>query len=313
VDLPPPAPGPGQILIQVEYCGLCRTDLHLAEGELPPEHLPVIPGHQAVGKVVDQGPGVLRFQPGQPVGLAWLRRACGVCKFCRSGRENLCTQARFTGLHRDGGLAEIAVAHEDFVYPLPESLKGPEAAPLLGAGVLAYRALKASGVQCGGTVGLYGFGAAAQLALMVARQWGCQVYVFSRSQAHQKLAREMGAVWAGQPQAAPPLPLDAAIMLAPAGNLAPAALAALDRGGVLVLAATYLTPLPSLDLARHLAQDKTLRSITAHTRRDAQEWLDLAIKARILPRVETFALEEANEALKRMKEGKLNGAAVVVM
>lgn len=310
-ELPPPVPGPGQVLIQVHYCGICHTDLHLVEGELPLEHLPIIPGHQVVGLVVDQGPGVLRFQPGDRVGLAWLYHACGICKFCRSGRENLCAQAQFTGLHRDGGYAEMVAAYEDFVYRLPEGLGEKSAAPLMGAGIIGYRALKLSGIQPGGTLGLFGFGAAAHIAIQVARHWDCRVFVFSRSPGHRKLARELGAAWVGQAQDTLPEKLDSAVIFAPAGALVPEALRLLDRGGALALVGIYLPAIPALDYERHLSYDKTIRTVTAGTRQDGQELLELAVKIPLAPRVGVFPLEDANRALRLLKESKINGAGVL--
>lgn len=313
VDLPPPVPGPGQVLIRVSFCGICHTDLHTVEGELPPARLPIIPGHQVVGQVVDQGPGVFRFRPAQRVGLAWLRYACGVCKFCRRGRENLCAQARFTGLHRDGGYAELAVALEDFVYQLPEGFPDQNAAPLLCAGIIGYRALKLSDIQPGGRLGLYGFGASAHIAIQVARHWNCEVFVFTRSPGHQELAKQLGAAWVGQAQDNPPAKLDSAIIFAPAGNLVPEALRHLDRGGTLALAGIYMSPVPPLDYEKHLYYEKTIRSVTASTRRDGQELLELAARIPILPKVQLFPLAQANEALKLLKAGQIDGAGVLAV
>jgi propanol-preferring alcohol dehydrogenase len=313
VDLPPPVPGPGQIVIQVSHCGLCHTDLHTVEGELPLERLPVIPGHQVVGQVIDQGPGVLNFQPGDRVGLAWLFKACGNCHFCLGGQENLCESAEFTGLHRDGGYAEQVVAEADFVYPLPGNFQGESAAPLLCAGIIGYRALRLSDIKPGGRLGLYGFGASAHIAIQVARHWACEVMVFTRSPSHQKLARELGAIWAGQAQDTPPNKLDAAIIFAPAGELVPEALRVLDRGGTLALAGIHMSAIPSLDYNHHLYFEKTVRSVTASTRQDGRELLKLAAQIPIRPHVQLFPLAEANQALKLMKAGAIDGAAVLVM
>ncbi|MGQ9687429.1 MAG: zinc-dependent alcohol dehydrogenase family protein [Desulfobaccales bacterium] len=313
VELPPPLPGPGQIVIQVSHCGVCHTDLHTVEGELPLERLPIIPGHQVVGRVVDQGPGVMRFHPGDRVGLAWLFRTCGVCRYCHSGRENLCESAEFTGLHRDGGYAEQVVADADFVYPLPADLPGESAAPLLCAGIIGYRALRLSEIKPGGRLGLYGFGASAHIAIQVARYWGCEVLVFTRSPGHQELARQLGAVWVGKAQDTPPTKLDAAIIFAPAGALVPEALRVLDRGGTLALAEIYMTAVPSLDYEKHLYYEKTVRSVTASTRQDGRELLDLAARIPIHPKVQLFPLSEANQALKLVKAGKVDGAAVLVI
>jgi alcohol dehydrogenase, propanol-preferring len=313
VDLPPPVPGPGQIVIQVSHCGVCHTDLHTVEGELPLERLPVIPGHQVVGQVVDQGPGVLNFQPGDRVGLAWLFKTCGSCRFCLGGQENLCESAEFTGLHRDGGYAEQVVAEADFVYPLPGNFPGESAAPLLCAGIIGYRALRLSGIKPGGRLGLYGFGASAHITIQVARNLGCEALVFTRSPNHQKLARELGAVWAGQAQDTPPHKLDAAIIFAPAGELVPEALRVLDRGGTLALAGIHMSAIPPLDYNRHLYFEKTVRSVTASTRQDGREFLKLAAQIPIRPQVQLFPLAEANQALKLLKAGGIDGAAVLVM
>jgi propanol-preferring alcohol dehydrogenase len=313
VDLPPPVPGPGQIVIQVSHCGVCHTDLHTVEGELPLERLPVIPGHQVVGQVIDQGPGVLSFQPGDRVGLAWLFKACGNCRFCLGGQENLCESAEFTGLHRDGGFAEQVVAEADFVYPFPGNFPGESAAPLLCAGIIGYRALRLANIKPGDRLGLYGFGASAHIAIQVARHWGCEVLVFTRSPNHQKLARELGAVWAGQAQDTPPAKLDAAVIFAPAGDLVPEALRVLDRGGTLALAGVHMSAIPSLDYHHHLYFEKTVRSVTASTRQDGNELLELAAKIPIKPHVQLFPLAEANQALKLLKAGGIDGAAVLVM
>jgi len=313
VDLPPPVPGPGQIVIQVSHCAVCHTDLHTVEGELPLERLPVIPGHQVVGRVIDQGPGVFNFQPGDRVGLAWLFKACGSCRFCLSGRENLCESAEFTGLHRDGGYAEQVVAAADFVYRLPDNFPAESAAPLLCAGIIGYRALHLSGIKPGGRLGLYGFGASAHIAIQMARHHGCEVLVFTRSPNHRKLARELGAIWAGQAQDTPPAKLDAAIIFAPAGDLVPEALRVLNRGGTLVLAGVHLSAVPPLDYQQHLYFEKTVRSVTASTRQDGRELLDLAAKIPIRPHVRLFPLAEANQALQLLKRGGIDGAAVLVM
>lgn len=311
VDLPPGAPGRGEILIQVSHCGVCHTDLHTVEGELPLKRLPVIPGHQVVGRVLELGPGTHRFQPGDRVGLAWLFKACGKCRFCRRGRENLCEAAEFTGLHRDGGYAEVVVAAEDFVYPLPPELPGEHVAPLLCAGIIGYRALRLSDIQPGGRLGLYGFGASAHLAIQVARYWGCEVYVFTRSPGHQELARQLGAVWVGQAQDTPPVKLDAAVIFAPAGNLVPEALRVLDRGGTLALAGIHMSPVPSLDYQKHLYFERTVRSVTASTREDGRELLALAARIPLTTQVQVFPLAEANRALQLLKQGQINGAAVL--
>jgi propanol-preferring alcohol dehydrogenase len=313
VDLPAPVPGPGQVLIRVNYCGVCHTDLHTVEGELPLERLPLIPGHQMVGRVGECGPGVQRLKTGDRVGLAWLHHTCGACRFCLSGRENLCEQAKFTGLHQDGGYAELAVAYEDFVYPLGEGFPDQAAAPLLCAGIIGYRALKQSGIRPGGRLGLFGFGASAHIAIQVARYWGCEVSVFTRSPGHQEMARQLGAVWVGQAQDTPPHKLDSAIIFAPAGGLVPQAMKHLDRGGTLALAGIYMTPIPKLDYDQDLYYEKTIRSVTANTREDGRELLDLAARIPILPKVQLFPLEEANRALQLLKDGEIDGAGVLAV
>ena len=312
-ELPPPVPGPGQIVIQVSHCGVCHTDLHTVEGELPLERLPLIPGHQVVGQVADLGPGVSRFKPGDRVGLAWLYQTCGVCHFCLGGQENLCEAAEFTGLHRDGGFAEQVAAAADFVYPLPDDLPGESAAPLLCAGIIGYRALRLSAIKPGRRLGLYGFGASAHLAIQIARHWGCEIFVFTRHSGHQKLARELGAVWVGQAQDTPPAKLDAAIIFAPAGPLVPEALRVLERGGTLALAGIHMSAIPSLNYHDHLYFEKTVRSVTASTRQDGRELLELAARIPIRPKVRLFPLTEANEALKLIKAGEIDGAAVLAI
>jgi len=313
VEVPPPAPGPGEILLQVNYCGVCHTDLHTVEGELPLQRLPIIPGHQIVGKIVDQGPGVGRFQLGERIGLAWLNQTCGHCKYCQSGRENLCESAQFTGLHRDGGYAELVTAPADFAYRLPTALSDLALAPLMCAGIIGYRALKQSDLKPGQRLGLYGFGASAHIVIQVARYWGCEVLVFTRSPGHQELARKLGAVWVGRAEDTPPTPLDCAILFAPAGNLVPEALRVLDRGGTLALAGIYLSPIPALDYEQHLFYEKTVRSVTASTRQDGQEFLQLAAQIPIHTETQLFKLEEANQALQLLKAGKINGAGVLAI
>jgi propanol-preferring alcohol dehydrogenase len=313
VDLPPPAPGPGQVLVRVSVCGICHTDLHTVEGELPLQRLPVIPGHQVVGQVAECGPGVSRLKVGDRVGLAWLFHTCGSCPFCASGRENLCPEAQFTGLHADGGFAEQVVAYEDFLYPLPESFPDQAAAPLLCAGIIGYRALKLSEIKPRGRLGLFGFGASAHLAIQVARYWGCQVFVFTRSPGHRRLAKDLGAAWVGTIQDSPPALLDSGIIFAPAGSLVPEALALLNRGGTLALAGIYMSPIPSLDYDKHLYYEKTVRSVTASTREDGRELLRLAGQIPIVSKTVPFPLEEANEALELLKAGQIDGAGVLVV
>lgn len=313
MDVPTPEPGPHELRIRVRACGICHTDLHTVEGELSLPKLPVIPGHQVVGVVEEVGAGVTRFRTGERVGMAWLYATCGQCRFCRKGLENLCEEARFTGYHVDGGYAPYVIGLEDFVYRIPEGFSDEAAAPLLCAGIIGYRALRLSGIERGGRLGLYGFGASAHVAIQVARYWRCRVYVFSRSERHRDLARRLGAVWTGSAKDDPPEKLDSAILFAPAGPLMLDALRVLDKGGTLVLAGIYMTPIPEMDYTAHLYYERTVRSVTASTRRDGEELLQLAGEIPIHTETQQFPLREANEALRRLKEGKINGAGVLVI
>ncbi|MEW5763094.1 MAG: zinc-dependent alcohol dehydrogenase family protein [Bacillota bacterium] len=311
-ELPEPVPGPGQVRLRVRACGVCHTDLHTVEGDLPLPRLPVIPGHQVVGTVDLVGEGVEGVRPGDVVGVPWLYSTCGTCSYCRRGEENLCAAGRFTGYHVNGGYAEFILAEAGFVIPLPPELGVAEAAPLLCAGIIGYRALRLSGIRPGGRLGLYGFGASAHLAIQVARHWGCEVYVFSRGERHRELARELGAAWTGVAQEEPPARLDAGIIFAPAGWLVPLALGHLRRGGTLALAGITMTELPAMDYAL-IYGERVLRNVANATRRDAREFLALAAAIPVRTRVETFPLEEANGALQLLKQGKINGAAVLLV
>ena len=313
LELPPLLPGPGEVLVKVNYCGICHTDLHIVEGELPLVRLPLIPGHQVVGQVVELGPRTTRFQVGDRLGFGWLQWACGQCHFCRNGLENLCEQAQFTGFHRDGGYAQMMVAPAAFAYRLPENFPDLAAAPLLCAGIIGYRALKKSNLKPGGRLGLYGFGASAHIAIQVARQWNCEVFVFTRSSGHQDLARELGAAWVGQAQDIPPAALDSAIIFAPAGNLVPQALGALNKGGTLALAGIYMSQIPALDYEKHLYYEKSIHSVTASTRQDGEELLQLAAEIPIRTQTQQFPLADANRALQLLKAGKINGAGVLAV
>ncbi len=313
LELPPLLPGPGEVLVKVNYCGICHTDLHIVEGELPLVRLPLIPGHQVVGQVVELGPRTTRFQVGDRLGFGWLQWACGHCHFCRNGLENLCEQAQFTGFHRDGGYAQMMVAPAAFAYRLPENFPDLAAAPLLCAGIIGYRALKKSNLKPGGRLGLYGFGASAHIAIQVARQWNCEVFVFTRSSGHQDLARELGAAWVGQARDIPPAALDSAIIFAPAGNLVPQALGALNKGGTLALAGIYMSQIPALDYEKHLYYEKSIHSVTASTRQDGEELLQLAAEIPIRTQTQQFPLADANRALQLLKAGKINGAGVLAI
>jgi len=310
VDLPDPMPGPGELLVEVAACGVCRTDLQLAEGDLAARRLPVVPGHQIVGRVAALGPDTPGWAVGDRAGAGWLGGSCGKCGWCHSGRENLCEQARFTGWDSDGGYAEQAVIRADFAVRLPERFADLAAAPLLCGGVIGYRALRVSGIRPGERLGLYGFGASALLAIQVALHWGCQVFVATRSPAEQRRAREMGAEWAGSYEDPPPVPLDAAVTFAPAGDVVVAALRALDRGGVVAINAIHLDRIPEFpyDL---LWWERQIRSVANFTRRDAQDFVDLAARIPIHTLAEPYPLTEANTALLRLKEGRVAGAAVL--
>jgi propanol-preferring alcohol dehydrogenase len=311
VELETPRPGPGEILVRVSTCGVCRTDLHVVEGDLPARRPRTVPGHEVVGVVERLGEGCKRFVPGARVGIAWLRETCGQCGWCRSERENLCPQARFTGYDEDGGYAEMAVVREDFAYALPDGLSDRQLAPLLCAGIIGFRALKRAQVRPGITLGLYGFGGSAHIALQVAKYWGCRVFVMSRAASHRDLARTLGADWIGGPQEKPPAELDAAILFAPAGELALPALASLAPAGVLAIAGIHLTDIPALNYARHLFKEKELRSVTANTRADGEEFLTLAEKIPVRTETVPFPLAQANQALNLLKHDQIKGAAVL--
>lgn len=306
-----PQPGPGEVLVRVKVCGVCRTDLHVVEGELPDIKLPVIPGHQVVGIVSDLGPGVTEVRPGDRVGIAWLRETCASCEFCTSERENLCAKARFTGYQVDGGYAEYAVVPARFAYPIPPVFSDDEAAPLLCAGIIGYRALRLSGIKPGQRLGLYGFGASAHIAIQIARHWGCEVYVSSLKAAHQDLARQLGAVWVGGATDMPPDSLHGSIIFAPAGELVPPALRALERGGTLALAGIHMSPIPSLNYDREVFGERVIRSVTANTRQDGLDLLREAAAIPLKPHTVRFRLDEANRALQALKAGSFQGAAVL--
>jgi len=298
--------------VRVRACGVCHTDLHMVEGDLSLPKLPVVPGHQIVGTVDALGAGVDEFRAGDRVGVPWLFAACGDCTYCRRGSENLCARACFTGFHADGGFAEAMVVPAAFAHALPGSFADLEAAPLLCAGVIGYRALKLSNLQPGDRLGLYGFGASAHIVLQIARHWNCEVYVITRADAHRQWARDLGAAWTGAANDALPAPLDAAIIFAPAGNLVPEALRALRPGGTLALAGITMTPLPEMEY-RLLYQERILRSVANSTREDVRSLLQLAAEIPLRTEFETFQLPEANRALQNLKGGKIRGAGVLVI
>jgi propanol-preferring alcohol dehydrogenase len=310
-EVPDPDPRAGEVLLEVSVCGVCRTDLHVVEGELPPVRDRVIPGHQVVGRVVGRGPGAGRFRDGDRVGVAWLGSTCGRCAYCASERENLCEAPTFTGWHVDGGYAERIRVREAFAYPVPEPFSDTEAAPLLCAGIIGYRALRRSGIRPGGRLGLYGFGSSAHIALQVARHEGCEVYVCTRGEAARDLARGLGAAWVGGADAEPPVPLDGAVLFAPAGNLVPTALRALAPGGTLACAGIYMTDIPAIRYEEELFRERVLTSVTANTREDGRELLAVAAEIPIRLRTTEFPLEEANEALVNLKRGAFAGSGVL--
>ncbi len=311
VEVPDPTPGPGELLLRVAACGVCRTDLQIAEGDVPARRLPITPGHQVVGLVEAVGPGVVEWQIGERAGVAWLGGACGQCEFCRSGRENLCQAAQFTGWDRDGGYAERMTVRADFALRLPADFGDLDAAPLLCGGIIGYRSLQISGIQPGGRLGLYGFGASASLAIQVAVHWGCEVYVCTRSAHEQRRALELGARWAGGYDARPPVPLHAAVTFAPAGDVVIAALQAVDRGGTVAINAIHLDRMPEFPY-KLLWWERSLRSVANFTRADAHEFLALAARIPIRTAYEALPLTAGNEALVRLKAGQVEGAFVLV-
>ncbi len=306
-----PEPGPGEVRVRLSTCGVCRTDLHLAEGDLKPHLRHATPGHEIVGRVDRLGPGADRFAVGDRVGIAWLHRTCGTCRFCRRGDENLCLAPEFTGWDHHGGFAELAVADERFVYSLPDAFDDLTAAPLLCAGIIGYRSLRRADLPPGGRLGLYGFGASAHLAAQVALHEGAEVFVMTRSPAAQRLALELGASWVGGANEPPPAPLDSAILFAPVGDLVPPALQALDRGGTLAIAGIHLSDVPPLHYATDLFQERQLRSVTANTRADGEEFLRIAAEIPIRPTVTTYGFDQVDAALADLAADRVDGAAVI--
>ncbi len=309
-EMEPPAPGPRQVLLRVRACAVCRTDLHVVDGELPDPKRPLIPGHEFVGTVVGAAPDVERFKPGDRLGVPWLGGSCGACEYCRSGRENLCDGARFTGYQIDGGYAEHAVADERFCFRIPEEYPDIQAAPLLCAGLIGYRSLRAAGEAR--RLGLYGFGAAAHIVAQVARFEGRRVFAFTRpgDEEGRRFALDMGAEWAGDSGQAPPEPLDAAILFAPAGALVPAALRAVAKGGTVVCAGIHMSDIPSFPYSI-LWGERAVRSVANLTRRDGEEFLALAPRVPVRAEIRTYPLERANEALQALRRGEVRGAAVL--
>ena len=330
--LPNPAPGPGQVLVRVRACGVCRTDLHVVDGELADPKLPLIPGHQIVGTVAATGPGAGRFEVGRRIGIPWLGGSCGRCHYCRAGRENLCDHARYTGYQMDGGFAEFCLADERFCFPVPEGYADLQAAPLLCAGLIGYRALRMAGLPAGASpvaglpagaspvtgdaqrIGFYGFGASAHILVQVAKYEGRKIYAFTRpgDAASQEFARSLGTEWAGGSDELPPAPLDAAIIFAPAGELVPAALRAVAKGGTVVCAGIHMSDIPSFPYSI-LWGERVIRSVANLTRQDGEEFLALAPKAGVRTVIQPYPLVQANEALADLRAGRLTGAAVLVV
>jgi propanol-preferring alcohol dehydrogenase len=312
VDIPVPEPGPTDLLVKIRACAVCRTDLHVAEGDLPVHRPDVVPGHEVVGTVAALGADVEGFLLGERVGIAWLRHTDGTCVYCRRGQENLCPNSRYTGWDADGGYAEYATVPADFAYRLPDGYSDAELAPLLCAGIIGYRALLRADLPPGGRLGVYGFGASAHLATQVALAQKATVHVLTRSRAAQELALELGATSVGDGSALPPEPLDAAILFAPVGTLVPVALEALDRGGTLAIAGIHLTDIPVLNYEKHLFQERNLRSVTANTRRDGRQFLGFAATHRLQVTTTPYPLDAAEQALADLEAERFNGAAVLI-
>jgi len=313
VERPVPIPARGEVLVRVRACGVCRTDLHLAEGELQPRHGRVVPGHEVVGEVAQLGEGANRFRPGDRIGIAWLRHTCGTCRWCRAGRENLCLESRYTGWDADGGYAELAVVPEAFAYRIPTSFADEQAAPLLCAGIIGYRSLRRAQLPPGGRLGIYGFGASAHITAQVAIAQGAEVHVMTRGLEARKLAVQLGAASVGGPFDPAPVSLDAAIIFAPAGELVPLALESLGPGGTLALAGIHMSDVPALDYQHHLFGERTVCSVTSNTRRDGEEFLVLAQRLGVQVTTTPVPFEHADLALHDLAEGRVRGAAVLTL
>jgi len=310
-DLPVPEPGPGQVLVEVSACGVCHTELDEIEGRLTP-HLPIVPGHEVVGRVVAVGKNVRKYRKGDRVGIGWIYSACGKCRFCRAGLENLCADFKATGCDPDGGYAEYMVVPQESAFPVPQAFSDAQAAPLLCAGAIGYRDLRLAGIQPGQTLGLFGFGASAHIVIQLARHQGCEVFVLTRGEEHRRLAEQLGANWTGSPDDTPPRKLDRAIDFTPVGETVPRALELLDGGGKLVIAVIRKrTPVPPIDYGRLLWHEREIKSIANITRRDLSEFLPLAAEIGIKTEVQEYPLKEANRVLKMLKDGTVRGAAVL--
>lgn len=311
-ELETPQPGPQQLRLKIHTCGVCHTDLHIVEGDLELPRLPTIPGHEIVGVVDEIGSEVTLHRVGDRLGVPWLYETCGECRYCRADKENLCQNIRFTGLHVDGGFAEYIIVDEKFCYAIPDIYSDAEAAPLLCAGVVGYRSLRLSRVEPGQRLGLYGFGASAHLIIQIARHWDCEVFVFTRSQEHRKLARSLGAAWVGGAEDDPGALMDSSIIYAPAGWLVPEALRVLDRGGTLALGGIHMSDIPEMPY-NLLWHERTIQSVANSTRQDAIDFLAVAGEVPLQTELTRFPLAEANEALRRLKHSEINGAAVLVI
>lgn len=313
VDVPVPEPGAREVLVRVHCCAICRTDLHVIEGDLEKPDLPLIPGHQVVGTVESLGADCRELKPGERVGIAWLRHTCQACDFCERGQENLCESSTYTGYNANGGYAEYAVVPEDYAYRIPDAFEDIHAAPLLCSGIIGYRALKRCQLPEGGSIALYGFGSSAHVVIQIARHRGSDVYVVTRGEGHQQLGREMGAVWSGGRAEDMPVNVDSAIMFAPAGELVPPALKKLRPGGALSMAGIHMSDIPSMNYKECLFYERDLHSVTANTREDGRELLAEAAEIPIQPEVTTYALESVNEALQDLKADRINGSGVIVI
>ena len=311
-EIPILTPGEGQVLLRILYCGVCHTDLHIVEGDITPSRIPIIPGHQVVGVIEETGSSVVNLRVGDRVGVPWLYDACGTCTYCSSGQENLCADARFTGFSTDGGFSEYMLAEADFLLSIPDSMSDEQAAPLLCAGIIGYRSLKKAEVNPGERIGLFGFGASAHLTIQVAKFWGCDVFVFTRSLEHQTHALELGASWVGTADQQPPTELDRAIIYAPVGWLVPLALKKLRPAGTLAINAIHMSPIPEIPY-KLIYGERTIRSVANATRQDGIEFLEIAGKIPIKSTITLFNLEEANEALLAVKKSNINGEAVLII
>lgn len=310
-DMPDPVPAGSEVLVEMDVAAICRTDLHIIERDLPTQKLPLILGHQGIGRIVQQGPACRRFRIGDRVGIAWLRKTCGECEFCRSQRENLCIRPRFTGYHEDGVFATHAVIDENFCYAIPESLEDKQAVPLLCAGIIGYRSLQRSELPDQGHLAIFGFGSSAHVIMQVAKARGCTISVVTIAESHQRLAREMGADWVSMKAQGMPERADSAIIFAPAGELVPQALEILKPGGTLALAGIHMSEIPALNYQKHLFREKNIRSVTANTRRDGEELLKAAASIPIRPHIQEYSLENLNQALQDLKEDRIAGTGVI--